>query len=166
MGARQDEIAKTIDAAHQELMELIANAEPAQWRMAGVNHPEIQFGEDEHRPVGVIAHHVATAYASTIERCQAWTRGEVPPAPETAETNAHHESANPDPKQAETVRLLGDNANRLIHFVRGLSDEDLDAKGLFVRGETSVGQMLGETTPYHIRWHAGSIRATWAQGTT
>jgi hypothetical protein len=162
MSTRQDEIVAAIDAAHKEFMELVAGANPAQWRMAGVNHPEIQFGEDEHRPVSVIAHHMATAYAATIDRCRAWTRGELPPPP-TAETNAHHESANPDPKHADTIGLLGDNAKSLMHFARGLSDEDLEAKGLFVRGETSVGDMLGETTPYHIRWHAGSIRATWAQ---
>jgi hypothetical protein len=23
--------------------------------------------------------------------------------------------------------------------------------------------MLAETVPFHIRWHAGSIRATWEQ---
>jgi hypothetical protein len=162
MGARQDEIVASIDAAHQEFMELVAAATPEQWRMAGVNHPEIQFGEDEHRPVGVIAHHVATAYASTIGRCQAWMRGELPPPP-SADTNARHEAANPAPNHAETIGLLGDNANRLKDFASGLSDEDLETKGLFVRGETSVGKMLGETTAYHIRWHAGSIRATWAQ---
>jgi hypothetical protein len=162
MSARQDEIVAAIDSAHQEFMELVASATPAQWRMAGVNHPEIQFGEDEHRPVGVIAHHIATAYAATIDRCRAWTRGELPPPP-TAESNARHESANPAPDHEQTIRLLGDNANGLKDFARGLSDEDLEAKGMFVRGETSVGEMLGETTPYHIRWHAGSIRATWAQ---
>ena len=68
MSVRQDEIVAAIDAAHEEFMELVGSATPAQWRMAGVNHPEIQFGEDEHRPVGVIAHHVATAYAATIDR--------------------------------------------------------------------------------------------------
>jgi DinB superfamily len=162
MSGRQDEIVAGIDAAHQEFMQLVAGATPSQWQMAGVNHPEIQFGEDEHRPVGVIAHHIASAYAATIDRCRAWTRGELPPPP-TAETNASHESANPAPEHEETIRLLGDNANRLKDFARGLSDEDLEAKGVFVRGETSVGEMLGETTPFHIRWHAGSIRATWAQ---
>ena len=161
MSARRDEVVAAIEAAHQEFMELVSSATPAQWRMAGVNHPEIQFGEDEHRPVGVIAHHMATAYAATIDRCQAWTRGELPAHP-TAETNARHESANPEPQHAETIRLLGDNAKKLTQFAGGLSEKDLEAKGLFVNGETSVGKMLGETTPYHIRWHAGSIRATWA----
>lgn len=162
MSARQDEIVAAIDAAHDDFIGLVASATQEQWRMAGVNHPEIRFGEDEHRPVGVIAHHVASAYSATIDRCRAWTRGELPPPP-TPENNARHESANPDPSQAETIQLLRDNANKLRDFARSLSDEELDAKGLFVQGETSVGKMLGQTMPYHVRWHAGSIRATWAQ---
>jgi hypothetical protein len=163
MGARQDEIAAAIEAAHREFVELVAGATPAQWQEPGANHPEIRFGEDEHRPVGVIAHHIATAYSATIDRCQAWTRGELPPPP-TAESNAEHESANPTPDHEATIRLLDDNVKRLKDFARGLSDEDLEATGLFVSGRSSsVGKMLGETTPYHIGWHAGSIRATWAQ---
>ena len=162
MSTRQDEIVANIEAAHAELMNLIAGATSEQWSMTGVNHPEIQRGEDEHRKVGVIVHHVASAYATTRERGQAWIAGETP-ASLDPDRNARHETENPDPDQADTVRLLVASMADLTAFARALSDQQLDAKGIFVRGEVTVAELLGNTTPYHIRWHAGSIRATWEQ---
>ena len=162
MGARQDEIVTNIESAHAELMDLIAKATREKWTMLGVNHPEIQRGEDEHRKVGVIVHHVASAYATTHLRCEAWIAGQSP-APLDPDRNARHEDENPDPDQAETMRLLETNAAALEDFARRLSDQQLGAKGMFIRGEVTVAELLGNTTPYHIRWHAGSIRATWEQ---
>jgi hypothetical protein len=159
MGAKQDDIVAKIESAHGELMDLIGEVTPDQWTMAGVNHPEIQRGEDEHRKVGVIVHHVASAYASTRERCEAWISGKVS-APLDPDRNARHEAENPDPDQAETIRLLEASVAALEDFARRLSDQQLEAKGMFVQGEVTVAELLGKTTPYHIRWHAGSIRAT------
>jgi hypothetical protein len=160
MGSKQDKIAAEVDAAHKELMELITNATPEQWRMTAVNHPEINFGEDEHRGVGVLAHHLATAHSTTILRCRSWIAGTPVPAP-TAEDNAAHEAANPAPDRATTIRMLEANVGELKAYIRSLSDQDLEATGPFVRGEITVEQLLGRNTPYHVRWHAGSIKATW-----
>lgn len=165
MSSRQHEIVTAIDAAHEELMGLARSASKEQWTMPGINHPEIQRGEDEHRRVGVIVHHVASAYASTRKRCESWIAGEAT-APFDPDRNARHEAENPDPDQADTVQLLETNAKALKDFASGLSDQQLDAKGMFIRGEVSVAEMLGSTTPYHTRWHAGSIRATWEKAQT
>ena len=48
-------------------------------------------------------------------------------------------------------------------FIRGLSDRDLAASGTFATGPATVEQYVGGTVPYHIRWHMGSIQATWEQ---
>ena len=162
MGTKQDEIVAGIAAAHAEFMEMIRGASAEQWKAAGVNHPQIQFGEDEHRPVGVIAHHVATAYTNTIARCEAWIRGEDPEPP-TNDGNARHEAANPDPDRQATIALLDANAAKLSAFASGLTDDQLEKGGRFATGDQTVAGMLGTVIPFHIRWHAGSIRATWEQ---
>jgi hypothetical protein len=160
VGTRQDEIVAEIDTAHRELVDLVLSATPEQWEMAAGNHPEIRAGEDEHRRVGVIVHHVATAHATSVLRCQSWLRDKSMPAP-TAEDNARHEKANPAPDHIETMRLLNDNAAALKAYIQTLSDKDLEATGPFVRGDITVDRLLGSNTPYHIRWHAESIRTTW-----
>jgi hypothetical protein len=130
--------------------------------MRGVNHPEIRLGEDERRSVATIAHHVGTSYRRLTARCAAWIRGEAPPPP-SDDANAAHAEENPEPDKEQTLAFLEEGAEELRRFVRGLSDSDLEARGQWFRGETTVAQMLAETVPFHIRWHAGSIRATWGQ---
>jgi hypothetical protein len=61
-----------------------------------------------------------------------------------------------------TIALLERGAEDFRRFVRGLSESELEARGQWFRGETSVAEMAGGTVPFHIRWHAGSIRATLA----
>ena len=50
--------------------------------------------------------------------------------------NAAHAAENPDPGPAETLGYLEESARTL-------------------------DTLLGVVVPFHIRWHAGSIRATW-----
>ena len=156
------EIIAEFDQAYREFRELIAPATAEQWRMAGINNPEVQFGEDERRPVGTIVHHVAVSYRNLPDRARAWMRGEDQAMP-SAETNARHAAEHPDPEQQETVRLLDEHARELHEFIAGLSEEDLQATGTWFSGPTTVESLLGGVAPFHTRWHAGSIRATWAQ---
>ena len=71
-------------------------------------------------------------------------------------------AANPEPDQDATIALLESGAEELRRFVRGLSESELAARGRWFRGETNVAEMAGGTVPFHIRWHAESIRATLA----
>ena len=65
------------------------------------------------------------------------------------------------PDQRETLLFLEEQAGELEAFIRGLGDPELAAPGMFVTGPTTVGDFIGRTLPFHIRWHLGSIRATW-----
>jgi hypothetical protein len=159
--ARQDDIVAVFDEAHSDFVALARGLSPEQWLMVGVNHPEIRLGEDERRPVGVIAHHVAMSYGSLMKRCRAWIEG-VAVEPPSGDVNERHAAANPEPDQAATIALLESGAEELRRFVRGLSDSELEARGQWFRGETNVAEMAGGTIPFHIRWHAESIRATLA----
>ena len=156
------EIVGEFDSALAELVDLVEPATLQQWRMAGKNNPEINLGEDERRPVGTIVHHVARSLVLIPERGRAWIRGEDPPVPTDA-NNAEHAAANPDPDHDETLRWLEANAAAYREFVRGLSETDLQATGTWFSGPRTLDTLLGAVVPFHIRWHAGSSRATWAQ---
>jgi hypothetical protein len=150
-------------ATHREFYDFVKNATPEQWRAKGINHPEIRRGdEDEGRPVGTIVHHVGNSYRTNRARCQAWIRGEDPPLP-TAETVLRHSAENNDPDQAETLEFLAREAAATEEFIRSLSDGELAAAGTFATGPTTVEDYVGKTLPFHIRWHQGSIQATWEQ---
>ena len=160
--ARSSELADHFFAAHEEFFEFVKGASPEQWRVRGINHPKIRVGnEDEGRPVGVIVHHVAFGYLNNRLRCEAWIKGEdlEPPGPET---NRRHAADHPDPDQVETLRFLEGEATALHGFIGALSDSELAAGGTFINGSTTVEDLIGRRLPFHIRWHLGSIQATWA----
>ena len=160
---RAKQLADQFTATHREFYDFVKNATPEQWRAKGINHPEIRVGnEDEGRPVGTIAHHVGNGYLRNRARCQAWIRGEDPPPP-SGEVNQRHAMDNPNPGHRETLRFLESEAAEMAAFIRSLSDSQLAATGTFVTGPTTVEEFVGRTLPFHIRWHMGSIRATWEQ---
>jgi hypothetical protein len=161
-----DDLADQFIATHREFYDFVKNATADQWRAKGMNHPEIRVGdEDEGRPVGLIAHHVGNGYRINRSRCQAWIRSEDRPPP-TGEMNKQHAAENPDPDHRKTMRFLEDEAIEMEAFIRSLSERELAATGTFVNGPTTVGEFVGRTLPFHIRWHMGSIRATWDQRPT
>ena len=158
---RSRELADQFLAAHAEFFELVTSASPEQWRVKGVNHPKIRVGnEDEGRTVGVIVHHVAYGYMTNRLRCRAWIHGEDPEPP-GPETNRRHAAEHQDPDQGETLRFMQEQASELHAFISGLSDTKLSAGGTFVNGSTTVEDLIGRRLPFHIRWHLGSIKATW-----
>ena len=159
---RSRELADHFVAAHQEFFEFVKGASPEQWRVKGINHPKIRVGnEDEGRPVGVIVHHVGHGYMTNRLRCEAWIKG-GDPEPPGPETNRRHAADNPDPDQGETLHFLQEQATALHAFTKGLSETELAARGTFVNGSSStIEDLIGRRLPFHIRWHLGSIRATW-----
>jgi hypothetical protein len=159
--SRKDEMIAKFDASHHALVELVESASTAQWIAPGVNHPTIRRGEDEHRPVGVIVHHVAVSYERLPRIARAWIDGTPPPMGEPG-SNEKHAAANPNPNRDETLALLESRAAALRQFVHGLSDADLEAKGQWFSGELTVAQLIGDTVPYHTDWHRESVLATWA----
>lgn len=158
---RAAELADQFLAAHREFYDFVKAATPDQWRAKGINHPEIRVGnEDEGRPVGTIVHHVGNGYRNNRSRCQAWIRGEDPPPP-TGEVTRRHAAENSDPDHGQTLKFLEDEAAEMEAFIRSLGDRELAATGTFVNGPATVEEFVGRTLPFHIRWHMGSIQATW-----
>lgn len=136
-----------------------------QWLMPGVNAPEIRMGEDENRPVGVIAHHVATGLALHTETIRQLARGDPAWLPELdldalAVFNARHAAENPHPDQAATLDLLRRHASELAEAIRGLSDERLDREGDVYGLHLTVQEFVHRVAIGHGDWHLSSIRAT------
>jgi len=115
--------------------------------------------EDENRPVGTVAHHVAVAIPRMAGMVRTMVAGQEVQRP-SSERNAAHAQANPDPDQAETVALLRRNAGEAAQMVRGLSEADLSRTGRTMLGEISAADAVARALVGHVTWHEGSIRAT------
>src|SRR3982074_1605233 len=72
---RSAQLAEQYESAHDEVFQLVESFSPDQWLVAGKNFPKRIDDEDEGRPVGVIAHHVATNGDWIMERIQTMLAG-------------------------------------------------------------------------------------------
>lgn len=133
---------------------------PDQWRSVCGNHPTIRIGdEDEHRPVGTVAHHTAVAVGRMGAMLSAIVNGEEMPRPDPARA-ALHARDFADADQAETIELLRENTAQTAAQVRALSDEELERTGQTMIGEMNASQLVDRVIIGHIHWHQGSIEAT------
>jgi hypothetical protein len=153
-------LADQLDQLCEDFAAYLAGLSPEQWRARCANHPTIRRGdEDENRPVGTVAHHVAVALPRQLRYLRAIVSAEEVPAPAPT-FNAEHAAANPEPDQAETTALLRRNASEVGQVIRGLSEEDLERSGHTVLGELTAGEAVERICIGHVTWHEGSIKAT------
>ena len=163
--SRADELAAELESAYFAFADYLEGLSPDQWRLAAANHPEISSGEDEQRPVGVVAHHVGDSIPMFAERAFVLARGEpMEPlaAGEMDAANARHAAVNPSPDQAATLELIRDNAARTAELIRGLTDEQLARPGQGALSRWTAEQLIRRVLIGHVPWHEGSIRATLA----
>ena len=104
--SRSEELAAALERTNAELVEYLRGLDERQWLTPGVNSPILQVGDvDESRPVGTIAHHVASAYARSATAVRMAASGQTIPRP-AAGSAARHASEHAAPDRAETIRLL------------------------------------------------------------
>jgi hypothetical protein len=102
MSALAEALARQFSEANSELIALLEQAAPDQWRARTAD-------EGEMRAVGIITHHVAWAHRHIARRVKAFAHGSEVPArhPELFdERNARHARENPDPNLRMTIELL------------------------------------------------------------
>jgi hypothetical protein len=158
--SRAEALATEFERVNGELVAYLRGLDREQWTTPGVNSPIFQLGdEDEHRPVGTIAHHVASTYRRVIDNLAPTLAGEAlrPPQPGTA---ARHAAEHPEPDQAETIALLESNAAELASAIRGLTEEQLDREVTTMIGTTTLAVFIERAVAFHPYWHLTSIRAT------
>ena len=158
--SRSEALAVEFERVNRELVDYLRGLDERQWSTPGVNSPLIRVGdEDEHRPVGTIAHHVASAYLRSATGLRLMAEGQRVPRPEPGSA-ARHAAENAEPDQAETIRLLEELGGQLAGVIRGLSDEELDREAVTFIGTTSVAAYVQRAVIFHPVWHHSSIKAT------
>jgi hypothetical protein len=156
MGARSDALAEQFEAKAQEAAAILENLSDADWK---------KVTEAEKWPVGVTAHHLASALeavagiVSTIVAGQ--SRGRFTRAM-LDEMNARHAQEHAHCTKAETLALLKRGAAAASAVVRGLHDAQLATSGTvftdappMTAEELIISGLIG-----HIEAHFGSIRKT------
>jgi hypothetical protein len=151
--------AEQFEAAHTEFMRLIESLDAERWRQIGKNHPQRMNDEDEGRPVGVIAHHVAVNSPWVMERIQATLEGRPLHAVDMRAINAKHAGEHADVTREEVLRLLRQTQPEIAAAIRAIPDDQLDQARETPVGPMSVAQRIERVLIGHIKAHQGSIEA-------
>ena len=155
MGKRAAALAERIEQGARHLLAAAAAFSAADWRTAC---------PDDGRTVGVLVHHVASAYPVEVELITTALTGgplvEITSA-EVARLNAEHAGANAGCDKAETLALLRRNSAAAAAVVRGLDDEQLDRTAptvLHLAAPLTVQYLIEQHPIAHPYIHLESIR--------
>jgi hypothetical protein len=156
MGARGETLARQFEAKAQEATTAIEGLSDADWR---------KVTNAEQWPVGVVAHHIATAHAGLSGLVKLLADGKPGPGITMNilhELNAKHAREFASCTKTETVALLKANAAAAAATLRGIGDTDFDRSGTVLAGmpPVSAGQLAAGLLCTHIDEHLGSIKAT------
>ncbi|MHB8588600.1 MAG: DinB family protein [Candidatus Dormibacteraceae bacterium] len=157
--ARSALLADQYEAAHDEFVRLVESLDDNQWLLAGKNFPQRIDNEDEGRPLGVIAHHVATNGDWITERIQTMLVG-GPLAPVNMRAiNSEHARSHANVTKDEVLRLLRASRGRIANAVRAIPDDQLDIQRSTPAGPMSAAQRVEKVLIGHMKQHQGSIEA-------
>ena len=159
--SRSTRLADEFEAAQKGFIELVESLTDEKWRVRGVNTPELrQNDEDESRPVGVIAHHVASTQPWIMSRIRAIIDDEPTPPVDFKIINAEHAAEHAGATKAEVVGMLQQNLHRITGEVRAIPDHMLDKERQLPTGVMSVQQRIERVLIGHMKAHEASIQAT------
>jgi hypothetical protein len=151
--------AEQYEAAHDEFVRLVESLDDDQWHLAGKNFPQRIDNEDEGRPLGVIAHHVATNGDWITERIQTMLVG-GPLAPVNMRAiNSEHARSHANVTKDEVLRLLRASKGRIANAVRAIPDDQLDIQRSTPAGPMSAAERVEKVLIGHMKQHQGSIEA-------
>ena len=152
-------LAEQYEAAHDEFVRLVESLDDDQWHLAGKNFPQRIDNEDEGRPVGVLAHHVATNGDWITERIQTMLAG-GPLAPVNMRAiNSEHARSHANVTKDEVLRLLRASKGRIANAVRAIPDDQLDIQRSTPAGSMSAAERVEKVLIGHMKQHQGSIEA-------
>jgi len=156
MGAKGEALAKQFEAKVQEATTVIEKLTDAEWKTVTAA---------EQWPVGVVAHHVATAHEGISRIVKTVASGQ--PMPHFTldmlnQMNAQHAKEHAACTKSETLALHKKNAGAAAAIVRGLSDAELQKSGKVLADAPpiNVEGIVTGILIHHIDEHVGSIRKT------
>jgi hypothetical protein len=156
---RSARYAAEFEAAQDAFIRLVESLTEAQWRLPGRNYPERLNGEDEGRPVGVIAHHVAVSEPFVMDRILGMLEGRQLSPVDIRGDNARHAAEQAEVGKEEVLRLLRESRDSIAAAVRSIPDDQLDQQRDTPVGPMSVAQRLERVLIGHLKVHQGSIEA-------
>jgi DinB superfamily len=155
MAGRSEALAKQFEAKAQEATALFEKLSDADWK---------KVTAAEKWPVGVTVHHIASSHAglSGVVKMLGDGKGPSIQMDMIHAGNAKHAQEFADCTKADTIALHKKNAAAAAAIVRGLSDAQLDNKGVVLQGmpPMSASDLAGGLLCGHIDEHLNSIRAT------
>jgi hypothetical protein len=160
--SRSGGLADQFEAAQESFIRVVESLTNDQWRMRGRNTPGQRINdEDEARPLGVIAHHVAVNQRVIMGRIQAVLHDQQTAPANFKDINAKHANEYADTTKAEVVSLMRESGSQIAKDLRAIPDDKLDkARDLPSGGTMTVQQRIERVLIGHITGHQGSIEAT------
>jgi len=156
---RSAQLAEQFEAAHDEFIGLIESLNDEQWHRSGKNFPTRIDDEDEGRPLGVIAHHVATNGDWIMQRIQTMLAGGPLSPVNMRVINSEHAREHADVTKDEVLRLLRASKPRIAEAVRAIPDNQLEVQRDTPAGPMSAAQRVERVLIGHMQQHQGSIQA-------
>ncbi|HEY8840980.1 MAG TPA: DinB family protein [Candidatus Dormibacteraeota bacterium] len=159
--SRSETLAGQFEASLGNFIGVVESLTSEQWRTRGRNTPGMRINdEDEARPLGVIAHHVAVNLNVIMGRIQAAILDQPVPPLDIKGTNARHANEYADTTKAEVLTLLRASGDQIAKDLRSITDEKLDVAKELPSGKMTVQQRIERVLIGHIQGHQGSIEAT------
>lgn len=144
---------------HKEFAALVGSLSEEQWHLVGKNHPERINDEDEKRPVGVIARHVASSEQFILDRIYLMLEGKPLPRVDFHDINASDAVKHAGVTRDEVLSLLRANEERIPPRIRSIPDDALDVVHETPAGPATIAQRLERVLIGHMQMHQGSIEA-------
>jgi hypothetical protein len=158
---RSTQLADRFEATHEGFIRLVESLSEEQWRLKGKNDPSSPINdEDEGRPVGVIAHHVAVTGDWVMERIQAVLLDQPTPPIDSRDVNARHATNFAEVSKEEVLDRLRRSGASITEALRAIPDEKLDLERRLPSGSMTVQQRIERVLIGHIQSHQRSIEAT------
>lgn len=161
---RAQALARQFEAAQIDFIALVESLNDEQWRRVGRNFPQRVNDEDEHRTVGVIAHHVAVNGPWIVDRIEGMLAGRQLNPVDIRTLNARHASEKTAVSREEVLTVLRESLPDIVLRVRAIPDDQLDVARETPAGPMSVAQRLERVLIGHLKMHEGSIKSAIAGG--
>lgn len=159
--SRSGSLADQFESALQNFTQVVGSLTNDQWRMRGRNTPGMRINdEDEARPLGVIAHHVAVNLKVIMGRIETAMREQQAPPLDFKQMNARHANEYADTTKAQVLSLLQDSGQQIAKNLRSIPDEKLDVAQELPSGKMTVQQRIERVLIGHIQGHQASIETT------
>ena len=159
--SRSGRLADQFEAALESFIGVIESMTNDQWRMRGKNTPGQRINdEDEARPLGVIAHHVAVSQNVIMGRIEQVLHDQPTPPLDNKQINAKHANEYADTTKSEVLTLLRNSGQQIVRDLRAIPDEKLDMARELPSGKMTVEQRIERVLIGHITGHQGSIEVT------